>query len=201
LLASGRERAAQLARRLEEAERRLAEARRRLRRARAALAERLVAIYKSADPAAVDVLLDAEGFEDLTTRAELLQRIREADAALAARVRALRAAVAAQRERVAATKAQVDEHNEQLERARSEIAGVRAAAEQRAARLQQARAAQLAAIEGLRSRIGRWTAQVRELERVSAAEAQRQVAEWVGDWAIPAAIVMCESGGNFKALN
>lgn len=201
LLASGRERAAELQRRLEKAERRLAALRERLGRARAALAERLVAIYKSSDPAAVDVLLDAEGFDDLATRAELLRRIREADEALAERVRLLRAAVAAERERVAATKAQVDAHNERLAQARSEIASVRAAAEQRAARLEQARAAQLAAIEGLRSRISRWTAQVRELKRVSAAEAQQQVAEWVGEWAIPAAIVMCESGGNFKALN
>ena len=24
---------------------------------------------------------------------------------------------------------------------------------------------------------------------------------WVGSWAIPAAIVMCESGGNFNAVN
>ena len=25
--------------------------------------------------------------------------------------------------------------------------------------------------------------------------------EWFGDWAIPEAIVMCESGGNFEAVN
>ena len=25
--------------------------------------------------------------------------------------------------------------------------------------------------------------------------------EWFGDWAIPESIVMCESGGNFEAVN
>lgn len=201
VLRKGRERAAALAERLAEARARLREVRARFRRAQKALADRLVAIYKSNDPAGIDVLLDAEGFDDLATRADLLQRIQEADRALVERVRELRAALNAEVERVDAAKAEADAFNERVEAARSEIAGVRDRALAEAARLEEARAAQLAAIESLRSRIGRWTKQVQELERVSAAEARRQVAGWFGDWAIPEAIVMCESGGNFKALN
>jgi uncharacterized coiled-coil DUF342 family protein len=201
VLAEGRERAAELAERLEEARAALREVRARFRRAQDALADRLVSIYKSNDPAGIDVLLDAEGFDDLATRAELLRRIQEADRALVERVRELRAQLDAEVDRVETAKAEADAFNERVEAARAEIAGVRDRALAEAARLEEARAAQLAAIESLRSRIGRWTQQVQELERVSAAEAQRKVAGWMGDWAIPEAIVMCESGGNFKALN
>ena len=33
------------------------------------------------------------------------------------------------------------------------------------------------------------------------ARPQGEVSEWFGDWAIPESIVMCESGGNFEAVN
>ena len=41
------------------------------------------------------------------------------------------------------------------------------------------------------------------MNRVGSAcqSAQQTVANWVGNWAIPEAIVMCESGGNFNAVN
>ena len=41
----------------------------------------------------------------------------------------------------------------------------------------------------------------RAWERVSERQAQSEVQQWFGDWAIPAAIVMCESGGDFTAVN
>jgi muramidase (phage lysozyme) len=48
-----------------------------------------------------------------------------------------------------------------------------------------------------------WSDRVQRLEQISAAEASSEVAGWTGtgDWAIPEAIVMCESGGNYQALN
>jgi small-conductance mechanosensitive channel len=201
VLAEGRERAAELAEQVEEARAELHAVRERFRRAQDALAERLVAIYKSNDPVGIDVLLDSKGFDDLATRADLLTRIQEADRVLVERVRELRAALDAELARVEEAKAEADAFNARVESARAEIAGVRDRALAEAAELQEARAAQLAAIEGLQSRIGRWTKQVQELEQVSEQEARRQVANWVGDWAIPEAIVMCESGGNFNALN
>ena len=203
VLAEGQERSAGLARKLEAAESELAATRERLERAQAVLAQRLVDIYKSSGADTVEVLLDSDGFEDLATRAELLNRIQDADRALAERVRSLRAEVADQVDRVEAAKERSDALNAEVETARDEIASARAEAEARAAELADARAAQAASVQELEGQMGEWTKQVRELERVPEEEAVEEVADWnnFGPWAVPEAIVMCESGGNFQALN
>jgi hypothetical protein len=105
------------------------------------------------------------------------------------RVRAMRAQAAAEVERVAA--------------ARDEIAHIRAAATRRAAALARARAAQQASLADLRSRVAGWTAQVRRLQAAAGTpgNAAGAVQQWFGDFAIPQNIVMCESGGNYGALN
>jgi peptidoglycan hydrolase CwlO-like protein len=201
VLAEGRERAAQLAARVAEAEARLAEARERLDRAIALLERRLVAIYKGDVPDATTLILEADGYEDMITRADYLERIENADAELVARVRELRDAVASQLAAVREARARQEAFNHRIDTARAEIASVRAEADAQAAALAEARAAQEDALAGLRSQVDDWTAQVQELERVSEAQAQQEVGSWVGDWAIPQAIVMCESGGSFDALN
>jgi hypothetical protein len=149
------------------------------------------------------VILESDGFEDLATRAELLDRIQDADRALAERVRSLRADVADQVDQVTRAKERSDELNAEVEAARDEIAAARAEAEARAAALAEARAAQAASVEQLEGQVDDWTKQVSELEEVSEKEAVKEVGNWnnFGSWAIPEAIVMCESGGNFRALN
>jgi len=201
VLAQGRERSAVLAERVGEAEARLEEARDRLREAIDVLERRLVSIYKGEDPDALTLILEADGFEDLATRAEYLDRIGDADQDLVDRVRELRAQVASELAAVEEARAQQEAFNQRLEQARSQIAAVRADAEAQAAALADARAAQANALATLRSQVDDWTAQVQEAQSVSEAQAQQQVGEWVGDWAIPQAIVMCESGGNFDAVN
>jgi chromosome segregation ATPase len=203
LLARGRERAAALADKVATARDELAEARARLDRALDALAARLVSIYKTGDTNEVDVLLDADGFDDLTTRAELLGRIQAADRALAERVRDLRAAIAGQVANLERAKQRADAYNERVDAARAEIAAVRADAEAEAAALADARAAQIAALDELQTQMAGWSDRVQKLEQISAAAADAEVAGWAGTgpWAIPEAIVMCESGGNYQALN
>ena len=203
LLARGQERSAALADRIAKARDELAEARARLGRALDALEARLVAIYKSGGTNEVDVLLDAEGFDDLTTRAELLGRIQAADRALAERVRELRAAIADRLGVVERAKQRADAYNARVDAARQHMAAARAAAESEAASLADARAAQVAALDQLQSQMGTWSDRVQRLEQISAAEADSEVAGWAGtgNWAIPEAIVMCESGGNYQALN
>jgi peptidoglycan hydrolase CwlO-like protein len=203
VLAEGEERSAALAEKLEAAQAELAATQERLERAQAVLAERLVEIYKSSGMNEVDVLLDSDGFEDLATRAELLDRIQDADRALAERVRSLRNDVADQVERVERAKQRSDELNAEVEAARDEIAAAREEAEARAAALADARAAQAASVDELQGQVSDWTEQVQELEEVSEEEAAEEVGNWnsFGPWAIPEAIVMCESGGNFSALN
>jgi len=201
VLAQGEERAAELTERVERARADAIEARDRLGRAVQLLERRLVAIYKEEGPDATTLLLQSDGFDDLVTRAEYLERIENADSDLVARVRELRAELEAELDKVSAARDEQEEFNQRLEQAQAEIAAARAAADARAATLVDARAAEADSLDGLRSKIGDWTEQVQEAQDVSETEAQQQVGNWVGDWAIPEAIVMCESGGNFSALN
>jgi septal ring factor EnvC (AmiA/AmiB activator) len=186
----------------------VAAARAELRRARAALAraldvlaDRLVAIYRSGMPDPTTVLLEADGFDDLATRAEYLRRIEEADAALVGRVRALREAVKVRLAEVEEAERRAEAFNERIAAARDQIAAVRANAEAKAAALSAARARREAAVESLQSQVAGWTSEVQRLERISARQAEQEVSDWVGDYAIPESIVMCESGGNWDAVN
>jgi hypothetical protein len=137
----------------------------------------------------------------LTARAEYLERIRSADEALIETARDLRAEVSDRLETVAAAREQQRAHNAEVAAARDEIAAVRAQVQARAAALASARSSREAALGDLRSQIERWERQVQEAEQISAAEASQQVADQVKGWAIPEQIVICESGGNFDALN
>lgn len=201
MLAAGRAREAELTEAVAEAEARLEATQERLQRALGVLADRLVAIYKGGAPDATSLILEADGFDDLVTRVEYLQRLEEADADLAVRVRTLREQVQAQAEALETARARVAAHNARLEAAHARIADARAEADAEAAALADAQAQQAAALEGLHAQVDDWAGQVQRLERLSAADAQQEVASWFGDWAIPEAIVMCESGGSFDALN
>ena len=201
VLEEGRAREAQLESDLARAEQALAGAREQLGRSLNALSNRLVAIYRDGMPDATSILLDSDGFDDFQTRAEYLRRIQDADAALVGRVRALRNRVSAQVDAVGEAEARAEAANDQIEAARDQISAVRADAESQAAQLAGLRAERQAAVDSLQSQVGRWTDEVQRLERISASQASGEVSEWLGDWAIPEAIVMCESGGNFEAVN
>jgi peptidoglycan hydrolase CwlO-like protein len=202
LLATGEERAARLAANARLMQRRLAAEKRRLHRARAALAARLVAIYESGAPSTASVILASDSFDELATRTEYLERIEQSDSDLAGRVAQVRRAVAAALERIAALKAKADAYNERLAAARSEIAGVREEAEAAAAHLNAVAAARSAALATLKSKIGAWVSDIEAAEAASRAEAETTVERWLGGpYSIPTYIVMCESGGNYSALN
>jgi septal ring factor EnvC (AmiA/AmiB activator) len=209
VLAQGEQRRAELEARVADTRTRLARARSNLRRALTVLSQRLVAIYEGDSPDVAQLLLSARGFDDLANRAELVGRIEEADASLAARVRDLRDQVAAELAQVRLARAEQIAFNERIAVARDQIASVRANAEAQAAQLEQARQQAAVAASSLRSQVAGWEQQVTELqeaqaqqsEQAAAAEAQATVSSWVGNWAIPQAIVMCESGGNFNAVN
>jgi septal ring factor EnvC (AmiA/AmiB activator) len=207
LLATGEEKAALLAAEVQRTKRRLAAEKRRLQRARAALAARLVAIYESGSPSTASIILASDSIDELATRTEYLERIQQSDSDLAARVAQVRRTVAAALQRVARLKARVDSYNERLATARSEVAAVRESAEVAAAHLHSVAAARSAALATLEDKIGQWTSDIQaakaaEAERISVAEAEAEVERWLGGpYAIPAYIVMCESGGNYGAVN
>lgn len=202
LLASGRERAARLIDEVERTEHRLAAERRRLHRARGALSTRLVAIYESGSPDAASVILAAGDLEELASRTEYLAQVEQSDTDLALRVAQVRRAVGADLGRVAVLKRRADAYDARLATARSEAAAVRAAAEAAGARLHSLEAARSAALATLKSEIGSWISDVQAAEAASRVEAEGTVERWLGGpFAIPAYIVMCESGGNYGAVN
>lgn len=202
LLSQGRERVAKLAAEVARSERHLEAERARLRRARSDLARRLVAIYESGSPSTASVVLASSSFEELATRSEYLQRIQDSDTALAARVQQVRNRVRHELELVAALKARVEAYDERLAAARTEIAGVRAEAEAAAARLDALSAERSAALARLKSQIGHWVSDIEAAEAASRAAAEETVGRWLGGpYSIPTYIVMCESGGNYGAVN
>jgi septal ring factor EnvC (AmiA/AmiB activator) len=202
LLAHGRERAARLAAKVRRSERQLAAERRRLRRARRALAQRLVAIYESGSPSTASVILGSGDFDELAVRSEYLQRIEDSDSELAARVEQVRDAVRRELELVAALKARVVAYNDRLAAARSEIAAARADAEEAAARLDALAAERSASLAELKAKIDEWVGEIEVAEAASRAAAEETVGRWLGGpYSIPTYIVICESGGNYGALN
>jgi septal ring factor EnvC (AmiA/AmiB activator) len=207
LLAHGEERAARLAGEVEATQRRLAAEKGRLRRARGVLSQRLVAIYESGTPSTASVILASSDFEELAARTEYLDRVEQSDSDLALRVEQVRRSVTHELKLVAALKAKADAYDERLAAARSEIATVKQNAEAAAAQLHSVAAARSASLASLKSQIGGWAkdieaAKVAEAERISAAEAEDEVERWLGGpYSIPAYIVMCESGGNYGAIN
>jgi septal ring factor EnvC (AmiA/AmiB activator) len=207
LLASGEERAARLASKVRDTKRRLIAEKKRLRRTRGALAERLVAIYESGSPSTAGVILAADDFDELATRSEYLERIEQSDTDLAQRVGQVRRAVTGELKLVAELVARVEAYNARLAAARSEIAAVKQDAEAAASQLDAVAAARAASLASLKSRIGEWAgdieaAKAAAAERISAAEAENTVDRWLGGpYSIPSYIVMCESGGNYSAVN
>ncbi len=202
LLASGEEKAARLAAEVRRTRRELAVAKARLRRARLALGDRLVAIYESGSPSTASVILASGSIDELATRVEYLDRIQQSDTDLADRVAEVRRAVTRALRRVAALKVRVDAYNERLAAAREEIAGVRAAAEAAAAQLESVAAARSSALASLKAKIGGWIKDVQAAEAASRAAAEGTVERWLGGpFSIPTYIVMCESGGNYGAVN
>lgn len=203
LLVKAKERTAELARKLKATEQRLALEKARLRRSRQVLAERLVAIYEQGTPSTADLVFGSGDYEDFVTQSDYLRAISEADSALADRVAEVRVAVHRQVLRVADLKAEAVAYDERLEAAREEIGAVREEAQAAAARLQSLQGSREAALGTLKSDISEWVDQIQEARLAeSEAEAEEEVGRWLGGpYSIPTYIVMCESGGNYSALN
>jgi septal ring factor EnvC (AmiA/AmiB activator) len=207
LLAEGRERAAELSRKLRLTREELVVAKARLRRSRAALAERLIAIYESGSPSTESLILGASSYESLLTQVAYLREIAQSDSALAERVAGVRDEVKDAAKRVATLRARAIAYDERLAAAREEIASVRQAAQQAAAHFQAVSAHRQVSLASLKSDISSWVKQIQavraaEARAASEAEAEEEVGRWLGGpFAIPAYIVMCESGGNYSALN
>jgi septal ring factor EnvC (AmiA/AmiB activator) len=216
LLAEGEAREARLAAEVTATRRRLTVEKTRLRRSRNALAQRLVDIYETGVPDATSVILGSGDYEELVTRDTYLRTINEADTALAAQVGETRDQVHAQVVAVAAARRKALAYDERVATAREEIAAVREAAAASAAHLAAVSGAREASLSQLKGDIAKWVEDVKQIRAAEAkaareaaeseeeanATAEEEVGRWLGGpYSIPTYIVMCESGGNYSALN
>ncbi len=106
--------------------------RERLGRSLKILSKRLVEIYKSDQPDALTVILDSNGFDDLVSRYDYLNRIQDQDAGIVDRVRGLRneteelvGDIRKARDEIAAKKAELERTRMQLEAREAELDAVR----------------------------------------------------------------------------
>jgi len=179
--------------RLRAARARVARLRVRLGEVRSQLAAVLVSRYENGAPDLVTVVLDARGFRQLLETVEFVKRVQHADAQLLHLVR--RARVDAARERLVLTALEKRQRAVALavRQRRDALASIAAGLRTRQAALAEARAARLAALH--RTRAGRLRAE-RSLRRLFAARRRAAMSSGPGGpWAIPWAIVQCESGG------
>src|SRR5262249_7904139 len=141
------------------------------------------------------------GFDDLESRIEYLNAIHDSDQALIDRVRTLRDQQETQLAAVQSARAQQADFNRRLTAARAQIDAVRQQASSQAAELTALRQPQTETLAARHDNIGQWTSQIQKLQSVPASDASAQVSGWMGNYVIPAAIVQCESGGNYGAVN
>jgi septal ring factor EnvC (AmiA/AmiB activator) len=216
LLAEGEAREAKLSEEVEATRHELEIEKARLRRSHAALARRVVDIYESGVPETSNLIFGEGDYEEMVTRDTYLRAINEADAALARRVGETRDEVRREVELVAAARRKAVAYDERVAGAREEIASVREAAAASAAHLAEVSGAREASLSQLKGDIESWTSDIKKIraeearerrekeesEEEANASAEEEVGRWLGGpYSIPTYIVMCESGGNYSAVN
>ncbi len=190
----------QLAKQLDAAERQLDRLRAEYAAAVKVLDERLVAIYESDAPDYITVLLNSNGFNDLSTRADYLQALHDADLRIADRVASLRDQMADHASRVADLKQQSDAAAQLLSAAKASFLASERAATQGAAAVAQARAGTQADLSQVQGQVAQLQAE-EAAQRAAVGTGAGAPAYLGGPYSIPTYIVMCESGGNYHALN
>jgi len=165
----------------------------RLARGRETLSGQLRAQYTSPQPDLVNVVLRATSFSDLLDQAEFLRRVARSNAEVVSSVRRVRDTTEAQRIHLTVLQATLRDDALAASRQRNALAVMNRVLLTRRAGLARARAARLTA---LHNTVASRRRAERQLRRLTAQQAQStSTAGPGGPWAIPWAIVQCESGG------
>jgi peptidoglycan hydrolase CwlO-like protein len=166
----------------------------RLARARDLLARRLRERYVAAEPDLITVVLAARSLPDMLEQAEFLRRIQRSDERIATDVRDARTQARAEAKRLATLEDRQRDTVLAVQRREDALEGMNAALQSRRDSLARARAAREAALADTRA--SRRQAE-RELDHLIAEREKAAVSSAGpgGPWAIPWAIVQCESGG------
>jgi septal ring factor EnvC (AmiA/AmiB activator) len=217
-LANDRAKLARVQRQLTQERARLVMLRHRLAIARVRLSRQLVGSYESSKPDLVSVVLNARGFADLLEQIDFLGRAEHAQQSVISATRTAKAQADDAARRLAQlqrTDTQITQVTEIRVRA---VAGMNALLHSKQGALQSARAAQQSALAASRMRGAQLSTQIKHVEAQQAAAeaAARRAAQapapaspanplgptggsggsgGSGGWAIPYAIVLCESGG------
>jgi peptidoglycan hydrolase CwlO-like protein len=180
--------------RLREARRRVTRLRNRLAEVRAKLRGLLRERYMGDQPDLITVVLNADGFPQLLETLQFVKRVERADTRLLNLVRAARSDADREQKVLIGLEKRRDRQADAARRRRDALASITEGLRDRQAMLARAHAARLAALS--RARSGRRKAE-RELRKLLAARARAAVSNIGpgGPWAIPWAIVQCESGG------
>ena len=177
---------------------RAARLRERLHEARETLRVRLLERYKASDVDALSVVLNAASFAELMERAAFLRRIQDNDEEIVVAVREARADAIAERRRLDAAEERQRRIVAGLRARRNAVAGMAAGVEARRTALARVRAARASALASARTSRRKLERDVRSAERAMARAATAGAPPPVdvkGGWAIPWAVVQCESGG------
>jgi septal ring factor EnvC (AmiA/AmiB activator) len=178
----------------------LAKLRAKLAAAQGQLATQLVSGYEGAKPDLVTVVLNADGFNQLLDQIAYLGRAEKAQQTLITETREAKAAADAAARHLAALQA-TDRRIEHETYVRDQaLKGMNALLSAKQAALQKARGAQQAALAASRARSGHLQSQINKIQAQQAAAEQAATASGPAlgpssGWAIPYAIVLCESGG------
>jgi len=125
---------------LDVAKRHLAVVRARLRRALVALRERLVAMYETGTPDVLSLILQSDGYDELATRTEYLERIHGMDEAVVGRVRDLRNQVRDTVARLRSAKNRIEAARDAIAAEKDALVSARQAVQGRQAKLVATRA-------------------------------------------------------------
>jgi septal ring factor EnvC (AmiA/AmiB activator) len=177
---------------------RLTRLRRRLAEVRRTLAERLVADYKTSEADVWNVVVSSADLGDLLERVEFVRAMKRRDRDVLRVVRSARADATRETKRLAAAEDRRREVVAGLTARRNALAGMGAAVRSRRTTLVRVRAARAASLRATRADRRRVASRLRSAEAAvarAAAAAPSGAGVPSGGWAIPAAIVMCESGG------
>ncbi len=164
--------------------------RERLVRSMRVLRERLVEIYKSDEPDALTVILQADGFDDLMERYEYLTSIQEQDASIVDRVHNLRDQTRQLVESIRASRDEIAARKEELERTRMQL-------EAREAELSAARAAKADALASVEEDIQRLEGDISDIQSDIQAQIQAAQAAAPATPTLPAGPVQGESSSGF----
>ena len=207
-LAADERRLAAIRRDLRSERARLVRLRARLAQGRRALRARLLALYKAPPPDLSTIVLSSTDFAELYERTTFLRRVRDQDQRIVGVVRAARGDADRGVRAAARAEARAAEVVVGVRARRDALASMARAAGERRATLAQARSVRLAALSATRASRQGVERRIRRLEAAEARAAQAARARTArasrsggdgggvsGGWAIPAAIVECESGG------